>query len=220
LVLLAFATVNLWVFSTAVVAEALVRSLERDWPDQAVEALPSADAVVVLGGSFSSGNGRYIYPDASGSVDRYWHAARIYLEGKAPIVIVSGGRSPHLTAGRTEAEMGSLFLQDLGVPSDAIILDKLSLSTRDHAIYLQQIVEDQGLESLMVVTSARHMRRSMETLQGLVPILIPVATDFTVTDNPGFTVRRYLPSASALSRSTTAIHELVGYWVYRFIGWA
>ena len=135
LVLLGLAIVNLWVFSTAVVAEALVRSLERDWPDQAVEALPSADAVVVLGGAFSSGNGRYVYPNASGSVDRYRHAARIYLAGRVPIVIVSRGRSPHLTAGRTEAEMGSLFLQSLGVPSDAIILDKLSLSTRDHAIY-------------------------------------------------------------------------------------
>ena len=57
--------------------------------------------------------------------------------------------------------MGAMFLQDMGVAPEAIVLDELSLTTRGHAIYLAEIVEDRGLQSLVVVTSARHMRRSI-----------------------------------------------------------
>jgi len=217
--LLAFAIGNLWVFSTPVVAEKLILSLEREWSDQPVESLPMADAVVVLGGAFSSGNGRWVYPNAGGAVDRYWHAARIYHVGKVPIVILSGGRAPHLEAGPTEARMGAMFLQDMGVPSEAIILDEESLTTRDHAIYLAEIVKERRFASLIVVTSASHMRRSMETFGGVAPRLIPAATDFSVSDNPAFTIRRYLPSASALSASTGVIHETVGGWFYGIAGW-
>jgi len=217
--LLVVAIVHLWVFSTPMVADLLISSLEREWSEQPVDTLPMADAVVVLGGAFSSGNGRWLYPNASGSVDRYWHAVRVFKAGKAPFVILSGGRAPHLTAGATEARMGAMFLQDMGIPPTAIILDEQSLTTRDHAVYLAGIVRKQNFDSFIVITSARHMRRAMAALQSEVPKLVPVATDFSVSPDPAFSVRRFLPSAGALSNSTSAIHELVGYGFYRFMGW-
>ncbi|MEE4218296.1 MAG: YdcF family protein [Xanthomonadales bacterium] len=216
---LGLAIVNLWVFSTAAVADALVHWLEKDWLDRPVSALPSADAVIVLGGAFSSGNGQFVYPDAGGHVDRYWHAARIYHAGKAPLIIVSGGRSPHLAAGPTEAEMGAQFLADLGVPPGAIIEDRASLDTHDHAVQLERISVDYGLERVMVVTSARHMRRALATLRDAGPELVPAATDFTVSQDPPATIRRYLPGVSALSRSTSALHEIYGMVYYRVMGW-
>jgi hypothetical protein len=41
-----------------------------------------------------------------------------------------------------------------------------------------------------------------------------------VVDNPVFSVRRVLPSAAALARSTAAIHEIIGGWFYRVMDWA
>lgn len=219
LIALAGSVIVLWAFASAVVADGLVRSLEAEWPDRPVEAMPEADAVVVMGGAFSSGNGRWVYPDAGGNVDRYWHAARIFHAGKAPRIILSGGRAPHLTHGRSEAESGALFLQDLGVPADALLLDREALTTRENALNIQAIVAERGLESLLVVTSASHMRRSMAALALVDAELIPAATDFTAQPAPGFSIRRYIPSASALSRSTRAIHELVGLAYYRSRGW-
>jgi len=49
--------------------------------------------------------------------------------------------------------------------------------------------------------------------------VIPVTTDFATTRKPPFTLRRILPSASALGRSTRAIHEWVGLAYYRLRGW-
>jgi len=210
----------LWVFSMPVVADRLVRQLEAGWSEVPVEALPVADAVVVLGGAFSWGNGEWTYPDAGGNVDRYWHAARVFHAGKAGLVILSGGRAPQRTGGATEAEAGAVFLADMDVPCSAMILDNEAMTTRENAVYVAEIIEARGLESLHVVTSASHMRRSLAALGGVDAELIPVATDFAVADNPGFTIRRFLPSASGLSRSTRAVHELIGYWYYRIRGWA
>ncbi|MBB1472223.1 YdcF family protein [Luteimonas sp. MC1782] len=210
----------MWVFSMPVVADHMVAALERGWPDVRVEALPEADAVLVLGGAFGTGNGRFLYPSAGGAVDRYWHAARIYRAGRAPRVILSGGRQPHRTGGLTEAGAGAMFLADMGVPREAMILEARALTTRGHAEELGPLLAEHGIGSLLVVTSAAHMRRSMATLSGLDVTLVPVATGFSVSGESGFRVRRLLPSASALSRSTWAIHEHIGLAYYRIRGWA
>lgn len=210
----------LWIFSMPVVADQLLASLERDWPQVPVEALPRTDAILVLGGAFSTGNGQFLYPQAGGQVNRYWHAARLYRGGRAPTLIVSGGREPHRTGGLTEAEAGAIFLQDMGVPRDAIVLETESLTTRGHAATLGPILEREGIESLLVVTSASHMRRAMATLANLGVELVPVATDHGTFGESHFRLRRLLPSVAGLSRSTRALHEIFGLLYYRAMGWA
>ena len=209
----------LWLFSMPAVGDGLIRQIESGWAFEPVDALPSADAVVVLGGAFSSGRGEWPYPDAGGNVDRYWHAARIFRAGKAPVVILSGGRAPSRREGWTEAESGAIFLVDMGVPRSAIVLDTEALTTRDNAVNVNRIVTERGFGSILLVTSASHMRRSLVAFSRVQAKVIPVATDFSTTQNPPFTLRRILPSVSALGRSTRAIHELVGLAYYRLRGW-
>ena len=209
----------LWLFSMPVVGDGLLRQLESGWEFQPVDALPAADAVVVLGGAFSSGHGEWPYPDAGGNVDRYWHAARIFRAGKAPVVILSGGRAPSRREGWTEAESGAIFLADMGVPRSAMVLDTKALTTRENAVNVDRIITERGLGSILLVTSASHMHRSVAAFSGVQATVIPVATDFAATQRPPFTLRRLLPSASGLGRSTRAIHEYVGHWVYRLRGW-
>lgn len=47
----------LWLFSMPMVGDGLLCQLESGWEFRPVDALPAADAVVVLGGAFSSGRG-------------------------------------------------------------------------------------------------------------------------------------------------------------------
>jgi len=209
----------LWLFSMPVVGDGMIRQIESGWAFEPVDALPSADAVVVLGGAFSSGRGEWPYPDAGGNVDRYWHAARIFRAGKAPVVILSGGRAPSRREGWAEAESGAIFLGDMGVPRSAMLLDTEALTTRENAVNVDRIARERGFSSLLLVTSASHMRRSMAAFSGVQAKVIPVTTDFATTRKPPFTLRRILPSVSALGRSTRAIHELVGLAYYRLRGW-
>jgi uncharacterized SAM-binding protein YcdF (DUF218 family) len=210
----------LWAFSTPLLADRLVAALEKDWPDLPVAQVSSADAILVLGGAFSTGNGQFTYPSAGTAVDRYWHAARLFHAGRAPRVITSGGRPPHRTGGMTEAEAGAVFLADMGVPSDAMIIEPRALTTRDHVIQLAPILERHNISSLLVVTSASHMRRAVATLSHLDVPIIPVATGFSVVYTHEFRLKRLLPSAGALVRSTRAMHEFIGLLYYRWMGWA
>jgi uncharacterized SAM-binding protein YcdF (DUF218 family) len=180
--------------------------------------VPRADAVVVLGGAFTA-DASWPYPSASGSVDRYWHAARLYHAGRAGRVLLSGGRDPHRPANPTEAQSGALFLIDMGVPAEHLILDNEARTTQQHVEKIAQLLEEHGLKSFLLVTSATHMRRAEAVFRagGLDPI--PVATDFSVVTDPVVKVRRYLPSVGGLMGSTCAVHEYVGYWFYRLRGW-
>ena len=214
---LALAFIWLWGWSMPVTSDALRGSLESHYPYLPVEQVPVADAIVVLGGAFSV-NAAWPYPSAGGSVDRYWHAARLYHAGRAERIILSGGRNPARPDNPTEAQSGRVFLQDMGVPDEAMLLDNLARTTAQHLDHIPQMLRANGLETFLLVTSATHMRRAEATFRaaGLDPI--PVATGFSVGPDPVPSLRRFLPSVTALSGTTAAIHEVVGYWVYRWRG--
>ena len=209
----------LWIWSMPVTSEHLRASLESHYDYLPVEEVPTADAIVVLGGAFSS-DPAWPYPSAGGSIDRYWHGARLYHAGRAPKIILSGGRHPERPNNLSEAESGALFLMDMGVPSEALLLDNLSRTTHDHIRYLQPMLAEAGIERLLMVTSATHMRRAEAVFRHAGLDIIPVATGFSVSSDPVITLRRYLPSVSGLSGSTRAVHEIVGCWFYRLRGWA
>lgn len=209
----------LWIWSMPVTGDALLGWLERDFEYRAAEEVTAADAIVVAGGAFSSGLGQWPYPDAGGNVDRYWHAARLYHAGKAPQVILSGGRDPRRPESWSEAESGAIFLRDLGVPDEALILESRARTTRDNATRVAGIAERRGLDEILLVTSAAHMRRTLATFRGAGIDARPVATDFSTVDDRPVDPRRYLPGAGGLARSTSAVHEIVGVWYYRLRGW-
>jgi uncharacterized SAM-binding protein YcdF (DUF218 family) len=208
----------LWVWSMPVTSDALRASLERRYDYWPVESVPRADAIVVLGGAFSA-HASWPYPSASGPVDRYWHAARLYHAGRGQRILLSGGRDPRRPANPTEAQSGARFLADLGVPAERLLLDNEARTTQQHVAHVAALLKAHGLESFLLVTSASHLRRAEAVFRagGLEPI--PVATDFRVGPDPVRRLRRYLPSANALAGSTAAVHEYVGYWFYRLRGW-
>ena len=206
----------LWGWSMPWTSDALRAPLEGRYEHRLVEEVPKADAVVILGGAFRSED-NWPYPAVTGPVDRYWHGARLYHAGRAGRVLMSGGsRRPGI---RTEAQSGAIFLMHMGVPEEHILLDNEARTTQQHVRHIAQLLDEQGLESFLLVTSAMHMRRAEAVFRadGLDPI--PVATDFRVGENPPRGLRRVLPSATALGESTAAVHEYVGYWFYRVRGW-
>ncbi len=208
----------LWVFSTPVVSNWLQWTLEREYRDLPAEMVRDADAIVVLGGALSHRAFRS-YPDLSGSADRYWHGARLFHAGRGELLILSGGRMPWRGPGLTEAESGAMFLRDLGVPDEAMLLDKAALTTRENAVNIAAMLAEEGIEDFLLVTSATHMRRSMGTFRvmGLHPV--PVATDFQATPNRRLRPAHFVPGSQALAGSTRAVHEYVGMGVYRVRGW-
>jgi uncharacterized SAM-binding protein YcdF (DUF218 family) len=200
----------LLVFSLPVVSRALERHLEAAHPPQLAEALPEAEAIVLLGGGIGSADAYRPYPDLVDGSDRVWHAARLYHAKKAKLLVLSGG-----TAWTTvsEAETMRVFLKDLGVPEDAMLLEDESTTTEENAAFTAKLLEARGLSRILLVTSATHMPRAKAWFEARGLEVIPAATDHG-HGGSGYWMD-YLPNGDALGDSARALKELVGRLVVR-----
>lgn len=214
----------LLVSSNRPVSDWLVRSLE--WQNIPERDLPSADAIVVLGGGIRPQISPRPWVEVAEAGDRIIYGARLWQAGKAPLLIVSGGRAESLgEGGNPESEDMAAIANLLGVPNTAVIQDATSLNTRENAVNVQAILSQKSLRKILLVTSALHMPRSLAIFRKLGIEAIAAPTDFlTVNSNndKGFVGNLFdlLPEAEALKNTTNALKELVGIIIYRLAGWA
>ncbi|WP_022834728.1 YdcF family protein [Salisaeta longa] len=206
----------LYVTALPVVSTALRRSLEQQHPPQPIAATPSADAIVVLGGGIAAAHPPRLYPDLNSAADRVLHAARLYKAGHAPCIIASGGAVPWHQ--QSEAPAMEIVLQQLGVPPRDVILEAESRSTYENAQHTAQLARRTGRDTLLLVTSALHMRRALATFRSTGLVVHPAPTDYEAVERSD-TVLAFLPDAAALAGTTAALKEYAGYAVYRWRGW-
>ncbi|MEN8217949.1 MAG: YdcF family protein [Pseudomonadota bacterium] len=209
----------LWVSSMRVTADYLSISLERKYLPVPIESSPVADAVVVLGGGVATAEPPRLAPDLDNASDRVLHAARLYRAEKAPVVIVSGGVIAWQGATMPEAIAMKTILQEWGVPATALIMETNSLNTYQNAVETKRILEKQGLNRVLLVTSASHMPRALATFRSAGINAIPSPTDFEAIDRKQRTILDWLPEAKALGQTTSVIKEYMGIAVYRWRGW-
>lgn len=207
------------------VSEWLVRSLE--YQHLPPPELPTADAIVVLGGCTKSETYPRPWVDLSEEGDRVLHGATLYREGKAPKVIFSGGRIDWYGSGPSESQDMAAIAKTMGVPESAILQDPTSLNTRENAVNVKQIMQQNNIRKILLVTSAMHMPRSLKIFQKLGIDAIPAPTDFLVTDQTRIEMQssaqaitlNLLPEAERLRGTTRALKEYVGIVVYWLRGW-
>ena len=211
--------------SNSWVANSLVRSLE--WQHIPVGKLPTADAIVLLGGATKSAFPPRPAVDLSEEGDRVLYAAQLFREGKAPVVIASGGRIDWRGGGLAESSDMADILVSLGVPNSAILQDSKSLNTYQNAVNVRQIMQEQGIRRVLLVTSAMHMPRSLRIFQRQGIEAIPAPTDFLITQqeinepssSPQATLLNLVPDADQLQNTTRALKEYIGTVVYHLRGW-
>lgn len=209
--------------SSAWVSNAIVRSLEFQHLPQEI---PTADAIVVLGGATESAIPPRPWIELHEEGDRVIYAGKLYRDGKAPKLILSGGRVDWRPSSASEAEDMATLLETMGVPRSAMLLESNSLNTRENAVNTQKIMQAQGIQRILLVTSAMHMPRSLLIFRKLGIEPIPAPTDFTAIQldqaakgSTEAAILDALPNADQLRRTTRAIKEYVGILVYRLRGW-
>lgn len=203
----------------------LVKSLE--WQNLPTASLPTADAIVVLGGGIRPQIPPRPAVDLSEAGDRVLYGAQLYREGKAPLVVMSGGRIDWKGGGPSEAGDMATLAETLGVPAAAILQEPKSLNTYENAVEVKKILQARGLQRVLLVTSALHMPRSLAIFQKQGINAIPAPTDFLVTNqeiqevdgSPQAIILNVLPDSDRLQQTTRAIKEYVGLVIYRLKGW-
>jgi uncharacterized SAM-binding protein YcdF (DUF218 family) len=210
--------------SNEMLANTLMRSLE--WQNLPTGELPNAEAIVVLGGGTKPLIAPRPWYEVNEAGDRIIYGARLWKQGKAPWLIVSGGRAEwYGEGGNPESQDMSEIAQLLGVPVTAILEDPTSFNTRDNAVNVKQIMQARKIAKILLVTSALHMPRSLAIFKRIGIDAIAAPTDFWTVNNTNEkgwagTIINLLPQAEALRKTNLALREYVGLLTYSLLGWA
>lgn len=218
-IVFAFA-ILLWVSCSGCTSSLLLTRLESPYAKSTIAGAPEAQAIVVLGGylRYEGQTGRPV--EIGGASDRLLCAFQLYRASKAPLILLSGGNLVSSSAVPPEADLASRILQEWGVPSSAILIEDRSRTTHENAIFSAPILAARGIQRILLVTSAFHMRRAAATFRRTNLNVLPFAADFLAEAGPPDFPFSLLPDAGAAVNSGIAVKEWLGLIAYRIRGWA
>jgi len=204
--------VVLYLLSTPVVSIALNRAVEVA-PTLEGPAVGDAKAIVVLSAgtepSAPEFGGETVDP---ASLVRLRYAAALHRKTGLPI-LVSGGLMPRRYM-PIATLMEKALIEDFQVPVRWV--EEKSTTTAENAALSARLLNPEGIDTILLVTEAYHMRRSAAVFeaQGFKVVPAPTATRGVLRFSPGIIA----PQSGALGASTMAVHELIGYAWYELMG--
>jgi uncharacterized SAM-binding protein YcdF (DUF218 family) len=184
-------------------------------------AYPKSSAIVLLGGSMMPMTAPRVYPETSARGDRVMQAARLWRQGLAPRIIVTGGYISFLSsAPGTEADLYASLLNELfDVPDSSMLRVGGSRTTEEDASLSARLFDSTGMKKdILLVTSASHMTRAAALFRKHGFTVRPAPTDFNASENQNLKAFQLLPSEVALVHTCDALHEYLGLWVYKMLG--
>lgn len=198
----------------------LLGSLEKPYAGVKLETLPTADAIVMLGGGASPSRyeARGVHLTPAG--DRLVMAREVFRLGKAPVLLLGGNVNKLDGVRKFESEIVRDLIKTWGIPEDAIIPLGENQDTHDEALKVRALATERGWHRVLLVTSANHMRRASGVFraQGLEVIPVPcnfLTTVATAPPPPGLSVPRH----DGFVKVAVWMHETIGWWTYRQRGW-
>ena len=133
-------------------------------------------------------------------------AARLFQQGRAPLVVFTGGPSARSSCVVGEA-MAALAWQ-LGVPREATLVESRSTTTWENAVFSGELLQPRGIHRILIVTDALHVPRCERVFR-------KVGFEVGSVSVPVVQV-----STSNLAMLRMALHEYLGLAYYRMRGYA
>ena len=206
------------VSTNPLVVNELLLAWER--PPVPLAALPRhADAAVLLTGITQVQKSPHDRVYLGAGADRFTNALWLYRAGRVRRIIVSGGSGAVQATAHTEADDLTTLLRLAGVPNSAIVREEKSRNTRENALFIKQLLTPEQ-DTLILVTSAFHQRRAMGCFAkiGLHPVGFPAG--YRSTDRRFTPDAWLLPNPDALANFSLLTHEVVGWLIYKVLGYA
>jgi uncharacterized SAM-binding protein YcdF (DUF218 family) len=153
-----------------------------------------ADAIIVFGAAQYGGKPSPVYKA------RLDHAAQLYHQGLAPLVIATGGSGSDPDF--SEGTVGREYLKTLGIPDSQLIAETQSFDTAESARRVAAIMRTNGMRNCLAVSDGYHIFRikQMLTREGITVYGAP-----RPNSNP----------RSLWKRSTAIFHEITSYTLWR-----
>lgn len=205
--------------TTPFVAGELMAPLQCCQPVDPEKPDPGAGAIVVLGAGIYFSAPEYWRTGAPSfgvdvadvlSLERVAYAAYLARVTGKPILL-SGGTSGSPTHRTIAESMGLTLSRNFGLT--ARWFERQSTTTLSNAVYSGQILRQEGITRIYLVTHAWHMRRALIAFEGTGLEVVPAPTAFV--SRSGLDRADFVPSARALVLTYYAVHEWLGIIWYR-----
>lgn len=118
------------------------------------EDLTPSDAIVVLGAAQYQGRPSPVFKA------RLDHAYSLYRSGKAPVVIVTGGKQPGDLY--TEGQSGVRYLRNKGIPQSHLLAVGEGHNTLDSLRAVADAMKQRQIGAALIVSDRFHVLRSMK----------------------------------------------------------
>jgi uncharacterized SAM-binding protein YcdF (DUF218 family) len=201
---------GLWLAATPAVSFRWGGWLQTQYPPLKLQALPRADAIVVLSGGRRSYAPEYgtAYTLQSNTLDRTRYGATLAKRTGLPVV-VSGGR-PNTRGTPLAVLMKDALQNEFGVAN--VQAEDQSNTTLENAQYVGKLLGPG--KAILLVTSAVHMPRAVLDFQAQGLTVIAAPTAYVTDGEPSWF--GWVPSVYGLRANTEALRETLG-WLRSYV---
>ncbi|MEE4239582.1 MAG: YdcF family protein [Anderseniella sp.] len=207
--LILLVAIALFTLSTPWVSGLLQTSLEISAPVSPAE-LKTAEAIVVLGGGRLLDEAEYGGDTLNAfSLERLRYAAVLHRASGLPILVAGGKPNKGtLAEGRI---MQQVLQSEYGIAPAWV--EDASLTTWDNARLSTHLLRQDGVERIVLITHAWHLRRAVPLFEAQGLSVVPAGIQFGSTRVDAlFDV---LPTPNGLRDSSYALHEWLGILWYK-----
>ena len=123
------------------------------WKETHVPQTEGYDAIVVLGAQ--------VKPDGTPSVQLQWRLDAAYgaWQEKQCLIVTCGAQGSNEPD--AEGRVMKAYLTGLGVPENQVLVDDTSFNTRQNLENAAALLQNSGVETVLIVTSDYHLPRAM-----------------------------------------------------------
>lgn len=196
--------------------DALLRHLERQYPDPPPLPAQSYVGVIVLGGATESG---YVSqgteePQVNGGAERMTTVLPLLRQAPDLAVVFTGGEGEYFGTGPSEAERARRFFVQLGLDPQRVRLESQSRNTYENAVFTARLSGIDPHKPWILITSASHMPRALEVFRKQGWNVIPYSVDFRAGLASPWTTY----SLGDFEKWRVALREYIGILAYRLTG--
>lgn len=189
-------------------------------PPTPLKNLKSYDAAIILTGITNQAKTPHDRIYTARGADRALHPLQLYKQGKIKKIIISGGSGSLRQKYSSEALEIKQLLVYSGVQHTDILYEDRSRNTHENAQYTKEVLKQHPeLKTLLLVTSAFHIRRAQGCFKKQGIQTDAFSTDFFTMDRSYSIDRLLVPQEVCLYYWQKLIHEMLGFIVYRIMGY-
>lgn len=197
----------------------LMSFFQKEWYQEYNHPLPDGKVYtygIVLGG-YSDWDSNWKRPEFGENADRLIDGIQLYKEGRVKKLVLASDGSiidcSNVTGLSGNPEGMIHFLNNMGVPSEDVILETKANSTMENAVLTLNLIGDSlKLQPSLLITSAIHMRRSIMAFNKVGIFSDTYITDTIIDRGDPAT---FIPSPAAIVQWQALLHEWVGYIYYK-----